>query len=824
MRRDVLRVLGPAGAHLGSIPTDPAEPGELAAALAGVAHVAGASGRALLAIDDVHFGDADLRLLLGSVSRSSAPLCAVVSLTGTSVDASELVDEIGAPDADCVVMNGLDESAVRQIVLDRRADASPQLIDELCQRSGGNPLFLVTMLESDPHFGGLELPSSIVDGVSRRLAALPDRERAICEAMAAVGRTCPFDLVERLVAVAEADILAGLRRLQDLRLVSERPADHFWFRSPMMAAVAAANTLDRQRRRLHSTVLEVLEESDDPDPATILSHAVAIGDTDRAVSAARAASTAALSSGTPARAARLANEGLGIAADDVALLLAAAEAEFRCSDLEATERHATAALAAQYASVAQRAAAWRTLARARWTVGNGAGRDEALSNAAALLPLLENGSDRALIYLAQAESAMIADDVSRTMDAVTAARAQISTDDEAPSWITVALDVIEGSVLACRTDSLSAKGISILEGALPAALRAGDVTTAGRVLNNLIHATVHRRSLGSTEALVDQLETLASCDERVRAVVRTWRALLGELRGFEDTVVAYAQPPTMPTDARDLAVCIIGAGLLLDQARLDEAAPVLAAASSLATLRTDPEHVWWARSLSLEQRILAGEQIASTVVTHLEGEVHPTLEAADRVARLAVAAAGRWPGTAEPLATAMARWLDPVAQAGWALHLQALTFVANGEHELAIAKATASATDEYPRAAASRAGAWLLAAQSCAAIGDKVRGRECAQAALTVVERWPGTTHDEAVSVLRKLGGRPRAKRSSGLSPREQEVAKLIAVGLANAEIGSRLGMSARTVGVHVTHILTKLGASNRTEIATYAVRNGIVE
>ena len=58
-----------------------------------------------------------------------------------------------------------------------------------------------------------------------------------------------------------------------------------------------------------------------------------------------------------------------------------------------------------------------------------------------------------------------------------------------------------------------------------------------------------------------------------------------------------------------------------------------------------------------------------------------------------------------------------------------------------------------------------------------------------------------------------------GLSQREEEVLGLIAEGLSNPEIADRLVVSRRTVEHHVSHILTKLEFSSRTQAATYAVR-----
>jgi DNA-binding NarL/FixJ family response regulator len=61
---------------------------------------------------------------------------------------------------------------------------------------------------------------------------------------------------------------------------------------------------------------------------------------------------------------------------------------------------------------------------------------------------------------------------------------------------------------------------------------------------------------------------------------------------------------------------------------------------------------------------------------------------------------------------------------------------------------------------------------------------------------------------------RQAGERLRHLSEREREVARAIAEGSSNAAIASDLNMSVATVKAHVTHIFTKLGLSNRTQIA----------
>ena len=65
----------------------------------------------------------------------------------------------------------------------------------------------------------------------------------------------------------------------------------------------------------------------------------------------------------------------------------------------------------------------------------------------------------------------------------------------------------------------------------------------------------------------------------------------------------------------------------------------------------------------------------------------------------------------------------------------------------------------------------------------------------------------------------PESVESSGLSPRELEILKALAEGLANKQIAFGLGISSRTVRNHVSSIYVKLGVSARAEAAVHAVR-----
>jgi DNA-binding CsgD family transcriptional regulator/tetratricopeptide (TPR) repeat protein len=82
--------------------------------------------------------------------------------------------------------------------------------------------------------------------------------------------------------------------------------------------------------------------------------------------------------------------------------------------------------------------------------------------------------------------------------------------------------------------------------------------------------------------------------------------------------------------------------------------------------------------------------------------------------------------------------------------------------------------------------------------------------ALVEQMRWTSTDEDGSNSF------------PDGLTDREVEVLRLVAAGKANKEVGEELYISVKTVNAHLANVYAKIGASNRTEAATYAIKHGL--
>jgi DNA-binding NarL/FixJ family response regulator len=67
-------------------------------------------------------------------------------------------------------------------------------------------------------------------------------------------------------------------------------------------------------------------------------------------------------------------------------------------------------------------------------------------------------------------------------------------------------------------------------------------------------------------------------------------------------------------------------------------------------------------------------------------------------------------------------------------------------------------------------------------------------------------------------------ERPAGLTEREIDVLRLLALGHTNRDIAGSLGISAKTVGTHVEHIYTKADVRSRAAAALFATKHGVLD
>ncbi len=251
--------------------------------------------------------------------------------------------------------------------------------------------------------------------------------------------------------------------------------------------------------------------------------------------------------------------------------------------------------------------------------------------------------------------------------------------------------------------------------------------------------------------------------------------------------------------------------------RLEEAEALLADCDDAAMSLT-----------AAELRLVRGEP--AVAVAFLErcmeqlGDSH--IEAAPTLAMLVDAHIAS--GNVDAAEEALAR-LNAVAQAhggerpsAFSARASAHVSTARGQPDVAIGQLE-SALDHFTRLDLPLETARVQLELAGALAGEKhdIAVAEASKALKRFEQLGAATDADAAASLLRSLGAPARtgSEHVGVLTKREQEVLRLVGLGLSNPEIAQRLFISRRTAEHHVAHILSKLDLRSRAEAAAYAVR-----
>jgi DNA-binding CsgD family transcriptional regulator len=152
----------------------------------------------------------------------------------------------------------------------------------------------------------------------------------------------------------------------------------------------------------------------------------------------------------------------------------------------------------------------------------------------------------------------------------------------------------------------------------------------------------------------------------------------------------------------------------------------------------------------------------------------------------------------------------------------------NTERAVSLLRGAAEALEAIPFVAdAARVRVQL--ARALAETGDREQAtRELRRAHEVFAHLGAERELDATRDLLRELGARPptrsAAQGTAGLTGREIEIVRLVAARRSNKEIGTALGISARTASTHLSNIFAKLGVESRGELADKAREAGLLE
>ena len=754
----------------------------------------------------------------------------------------------------------------------------PELVDRLFERSDGNPFFLEELTAASASGDDRALPSTIREIVAVRVARLPPEGQRLLPVAAVIGRRAEHDLIATLAGLEPAVALEPLRMAVDERLLVAVEGSHgpaYEFRHALVAEALYDELLPAERTMLHAALARALEDAgasgDNGSAAEIAHHWYHAHDLPRALGASlRAADEAAgvfAFSEAHAQLERVlelwpqvpdgSRDG---SLDRIRILERAAEAAAAAGELSraiALERTALEALGPD-GDLGHRLELGHHLAWYQWDHGDGAGAErtvrESLATAASAPPIARVRllSDLAQLHWSATRYGEGRDAAAEALELALAAGDAL---EETRARMMLGANMVGyGSV---------GPGLAELE-------RAVDALDDGPWALRLLAAVelTHAVSLAGLDERAIELGVLWLDRLRASGMIRRYGAYF--LTNLVDPLInlgrwaeasAWLDGPDWPRDGSRASAWMFEdmAELASLRGDLGTARRAISAARErvpMSGVVVDP--MWLDRADSMvaraEGRLDDASRMLRAVIERAHDPVHdlplavwilpPALTTEADLAESSIARRDR---SAARLARERGRRLIELVG-----RIDAETDWDTRAPHLAILVATAEAESSRLEGR-SDPEAWARVAAVHSFPHDVATARYFEAAALLNdggrSDRATGALR-EAGAIAARLGARPLLARVDGLarraridledrgvvgveapadeapyglSPRELEVLALVAEGWTNRRIGEALFITEKTASVHVTHILIKLGVTNRVEAAMLAARAGLV-
>ncbi|MGW5050201.1 helix-turn-helix transcriptional regulator [Actinokineospora sp. NPDC004072] len=741
-------------------------------------------------------------------------------------------------------------------------------VRELAERSDGNAFFAEELLAaySDCAEQPDALPATLVDVLLARIERLGPQAQNVVRMAAVGGRRVP-DARLRAVAEMDAGLDAGLREAVQHNVLVPEEGDAYTFRHALLREAVYHDLLPGERVRLHAAYArELSARMGEPGVAAALahhsmeSHALTV-----ALRASLEAATEAERLGAPAEALEHLERALKIwsavpaderpAESDARLLERASFVAGTSGEPERAIAYAKAAVAAvdPVAEPEQAAHVRRRLAQALYATD---GREqEARAVIEEALELVRDRPDAPVTAWVHAAYATILrglgqpdEAAAHAREAVVLARAASVGGAEADALITLAmLDESRGETAASRDGLRTAMDLAIAVGAPTVEIRAR-FTLA---LNQYEHGD-----------LPDALRTLEEGVTRATEIGLTWSTYGLELRALQmttrytngdwDAAEAAAEPSHRVSHVVWGRLAMLGALVSVGRGRFAEVDRVLAdyrdedhratptpivagiVAAELAQWRGKPERAldhlrstlawagvsWEMVSIRLSALGLScAADLAHAAATRRDEDAARaiTAEAADllELARKTAASAVPRTGQMGPegrawLARAEAEHSRLTASDPhlWQRAVEAFDYGAVYEQAICrwrLAEAHLLTDDRAAAADALRQADAVATALSAKPLREALR-RMARRARITLD---PDATPRERIDLF---------------TPRERAVLALVAQGRTNRQVGEELFISEKTVSVHLSRIMAKLGATRRAEAVAVAYDRGLLE
>ncbi|MGV9821184.1 helix-turn-helix transcriptional regulator [Nocardia xishanensis] len=825
----------------------------------------GARRSVVLVLEDLHWADQGTRELLAFLVANLAQRQVLLIGTYRPAESGPLRDLVARlrrnPAVRMVDPRPLTRHEVgRQLAALLGSEPAPEAISRVFERSGGNPLFVEALSRSPEH-----IPADLTDLLLSFLLGLSDAARVVVAAAAVIGSPVRHDMLAALSELPAASLLAAVRELIDRQLLLTTDTG-YEFRHVLIRQTVYEDLLPAERGRMHAALVEILRTRHEtlPPPvyyAELAHHAEASDDLRQALIAywktAAVLDDAAAQLDPLQRVVDLwdrlpATELLGTTKSAALEQLAAAcdRSGEVVRGISAVDDALAAVDPAVDPSAAARLYALRAALRSRTGAGPGADVDRALE----LLPAQPPTFLRAEVLAARAVHRVFTGDPAGAAEDATAV-----------------LRTVESSADIAHAGLDFGPGY----GPTPAPVRIARLTARANAYRGLASAHEIDTAIACFERAREAAEL--SSDQRIAVDVAVWEsavlvgagryaAAIGVVqRGLRAAQAAFRFEESGPILFVKWAQALTALGRwsealgVVDDVQLAQLPPLSVAAlrlshGKIALAQGDPAK---AQTMAAQAASLLGDgvwarqyRIQLYVLRTALALQHGDMEAAQAVLDQSVAdgtaALTAYPHETWPLVALSARVPQAPAE------LRALPdslpqtspvdvayFAVFRAHTTGTAPDWSTAADAWAALDQpyEHAQALLAAAESHVAEGNRASAttalhlavsRATDLGAIPILDAAQQLARRARLTVDNPPAGSPSpdadsAPRGFGLTARELDVLRLVAKGMSNRNIATELFISPNTAGVHVSRILTKLGASSRTEAAAIAHRHNVI-
>jgi ATP/maltotriose-dependent transcriptional regulator MalT len=733
------------------------------------------------------------------------------------------------------------------------AEPAAGLVAEIYQRSEGNPFFAEVLLDRQDQPG---LPESLRDLLLARVARLPEPTQAVLRTAAAgVGRL-KHALLAAVSGLDNGALSAALRPAVAAGVLVV-DGDGYRFRHALISEAVRDDQLPGERAAAHRRYAQALAAdhrlaADGSGSAELAFHWQAAGDASRALKAAwQAAGDAGARLAYAERLdmlervlelwARVPDAARCVGRDRPAVLDAAVAAAGDAGEFERGVALATAALAEAAGDPVRTA---RLLGR-RAPMLDGLGRAGGLEDLTAAARIAPPGHPVRAEVLCTLAGRLLA--VSRTDEAEEAAAEALDIARQTGDARTEALALIVHATCRARRGDLAAELPRLAE-AEETSARLG---AHGVRLHAIFAQAMVLTAFGEYERAAERARHSIAVAESI-GLARTYGAIGGSHLagaliegGRWDEAADAVEHALDHTPAPVLQIPLVCLRATIALARGDTVPAEKALAFThevVAPGVAPPVDPWLLLQLEAELRLAQG-RVADAAAVIERGLTDADLHRSERFTWPLLAVGARVAAAGAPgLLDGLRRRAAETPSTGPVLSALALTFAA--EADRAVGTVARTPWDETVMAWEGIGNPYQLghaligAAEAAAADGDRPAAATQVRRAAEIGDRLGARRlREQAESLARRarltLAGDPaapgadpseQARRQYGLTARELEVLRLVAIGRSNRDIAAELFISAKTASVHVSNIMSKLGVASRVEAAALAYRLGLGE